>query len=1025
MRPTRLTMTAFGPYRGTETIDFTILKEHGLFAVSGATGAGKTTIFDAICFALYGQASGEDRTDIRALRSDFAQIDLQTAVELEFVIQDRTYRVFRQVPYTKKGNKSETSGRTEFFQQTDEGEIPAVDRQIVSEVNKKIEELIGFTIAQFSQIVMLPQGEFRKFLTSDTENKETILRKIFKTEHYREMAEILKKRKDLAMSELNTARLSMEQIIRQLPSSLPERESSLFETLQADSIHPTRLMEGLEQERIHYQTSADESNAQYRRAYEAHEKAQQAFSNGTALNTQFEHLERKISTMQLLTSRETELNADRTRLQKAEQAVQIEPSERRSVEATDDMKNRQKELQQATLTLETAKEDAVKVEAIFNEEMQKQSERQQSAERLFTLQHFLPTVMQIDEREKQICTLQKRVDDGQRELVDMKSSVKVKIDNVQSLKLKTETLETESEGYEQVLDELTDARNKSDLLKRHSDRTKTIEQLTAELKLKKERMETTRSQAIETETKWIANQAALLAATLEEGMPCPVCGSVHHPAVQLKSQEFQLTKEQLEFEKQTATQAYEQYRATDLHLTSERTEVSRIEQQLGGTPNPDTLLVSKQHVQHLEKRLLQLKSNRDRLPTLKQQYTEANDQLLAHEQAIAEKEKSDYVTRAELEQGKAILDESLKTVPEQFRSIQALQMEIRKEEKNKTLLERAWEQAREQRQFAMEAVSNAQTAVTYMTKSAEDATVKQQTATSSFHAAIKESVFEDQTDYQQCKLLSEQRTALTRKINEYDVEIETTKHAISELKEQVAGKQKADLVVLRNLTEQNKHAYEQALTAYHYASELEKNAAELHLKLEDLIGAQSGLEQKCARLTELHDLVRGNNDRKLSFERYLQTEYLERILHAANGRLSELSNGQFQLLRSDRQESRGRQSGLGIDVYDEYTGQNRDVKTLSGGEKFNASLSLALGMADVIQSFQGSISVDTMFIDEGFGSLDEESLQKAIDTLISLQKAGRMIGVISHVAELKEAFSAVLRVEKTKEGHSYTRIEIH
>ncbi|MCM3757542.1 SMC family ATPase [Sporosarcina aquimarina] len=1025
MRPTRLTMTAFGPYRGTETIDFTILKEHGLFAVSGATGAGKTTIFDAICFALYGQASGEDRTDIRALRSDFAQNDLQTAVELEFVIQDRAYRVFRQVPYTKKGNKSETSGRTEFFQETDEGEIPAVDRQIVSEVNKKIEELIGFTIAQFSQIVMLPQGEFRKFLTSDTENKETILRKIFKTEHYREMAEILKKRKDFAMSELNTARLSMEQIIRQLPSSLPKRESSLFEALQADSIHPTRLMEGLEQERNHYKTAADESDAQYRSAYEEHEKAQQAFYNGTALNTQFEHLERKISTMQLLTSRETELSADRVRLQKAEQAVQLEPSERRLVEATDDMKNRQKELQQATLRLESAKEAAVKVEAVFNEEMQKQSERQKSSERLITLQNFLPNVTQIEEKEKQICTLRKHVEIGQRELEKLKSSVHAKIDNVQSLKLKIETLESESEGYEQTVDELTDARSKADLLTRHSERTNTIRQLTADLQLKKERMETTRSQAVATETQWIANQAALLAETLEEGMPCPVCGSAHHPAVQLNHHEPQLTKEQLEYEKETATQAYEQYRATDLHLESERSEVSRIEQQLEGTPNSDALLISKEHVQHMEKKLGQLKSNRDHLSTLKLRYKEAADQLFADEQAIVEKEKSDFVTRAELKQAKAILDESLKSVPEQVRSIQALQMEMRNEEKHKMALEQSWEQAREQRQFATEAVSNAQTAVTYMSRSTEDATVKQQEATRSFYAAITESVFEDETAYQNSKLSSEQLAELTRKINEYDVEIETTKQAISELQELVAGKQKADLAVLRDRTEQHKHAYEQALTAFHRASEFEKNAAELHLKFKELIGTESGLEQKCARLTELHDLVRGNNERKLSFERYLQTEYLERILHAANGRLSELSNGQFQLLRSDRQESRGRQSGLGIDVYDEYTGQNRDVKTLSGGEKFNASLSLALGMADVIQSFQGSISVETMFIDEGFGSLDEESLQKAIDTLINLQKAGRMIGVISHVSELKEAFPAVLRVEKTKEGHSYTRIDIH
>ncbi|REB06496.1 SMC family ATPase [Sporosarcina sp. BI001-red] len=1025
MRPTRLTMTAFGPYRGIETIDFTILKEHGLFAVSGATGAGKTTIFDAICFALYGQASGEDRTDIRALRSDFALTDLQTAVELEFVIQDRTYRVFRQVPYTKKGNKSETSGRTEFFQQTDEGEIPAVDRQIVSEVNKKIEELIGFTLAQFSQIVMLPQGEFRKFLTSDTENKETILRKIFKTEHYREMAEILKKRKDLAMSELNTARLSMEQIVRQLPASLPERKSSLFETLQAESIHPMRLLDGLELERIHYKNTAEESNIQYKNSYQAHEKAQQEFFNGTALNTQFDNLERKMSAIQLLTSRETELNSDRMRLQKAEQAIQLEPSERRSIEAAVELKNRNRELTEASLTLQSAKEANVKVEVHFNEEMQKQPDRQRSSERLITLQNFLPNVSQIEEKEQQISALQKRVEHGQQELEKLRSSVKEKAENVQQLKLKTESLESATEGYEQIVDELTGARHTADLLTRHNERTKTIQRLTNELELKKERMETSRSQSIATEKRWIANQAALLAETLEEGTPCPVCGSEHHPSVQVKPDEFKLTKEQLELEKEAATQAYDQFKTTELRLESEREEALRIEQQLKGMPRPDELLFVNGRVQELEKKLLQMKTNRDQLLAIKKDYTSTNEQLLTYQQAITEKEKSDYELRAELKEAKAILNESVKIVPEQFHSLQELQMEISKEEKIKMGLEQAWEHAREQRQSAMEAVSNAQTAVTYMTKAAENAIVKQQTASNSFLSAISESDFAGEEDYQTSKLLSELRTELAQKINDYDVEVQLTKQAIAELNEHVAGKQRVDLAGLRDLTEQHKHAYEQALTAYHHASEIEKNAADLHRKLVDLIGAQGGLEQKCARLTELHDLIRGNNERKLSFERYLQTEYLERILHAANGRLSDLSNGQFQLLRSDRQETRGRQSGLGIDVYDEYTGRNRDVKTLSGGEKFNASLSLALGMADVIQSFQGSISVETMFIDEGFGSLDEESLQKAIDTLVSLQKAGRMIGVISHVAELKEALPAVLKVEKTKEGHSYTRIEIH
>jgi exonuclease SbcC len=177
-------------------------------------------------------------------------------------------------------------------------------------------------------------------------------------------------------------------------------------------------------------------------------------------------------------------------------------------------------------------------------------------------------------------------------------------------------------------------------------------------------------------------------------------------------------------------------------------------------------------------------------------------------------------------------------------------------------------------------------------------------------------------------------------------------------------------------------------------------------------------------LVDLYDVIKGDNESRISFERYILIEYLEQIVQAANERLRKLSNGQFFLKRSERVEKRNRQSGLGLDVYDTYTGQTRDVKTLSGGEKFNASLCLALGMADIIQAYEGGVSIETMFIDEGFGSLDEESLTKAIDTLIDLQKSGRLIGVISHVQELKNALPASLEVTKQKDGSSKTRFVV-
>ena len=268
------------------------------------------------------------------------------------------------------------------------------------------------------------------------------------------------------------------------------------------------------------------------------------------------------------------------------------------------------------------------------------------------------------------------------------------------------------------------------------------------------------------------------------------------------------------------------------------------------------------------------------------------------------------------------------------------------------------------------------------------------------------------------------RLSMKESITSFKRQHHAVREAVEELQVMLKGKEYVDLQQFATDVEALKKDYETALTAYNASSEFERTALGLKEKLVQSSSQVMELERTYGKITDLYDILRGQNRLKLSFERYIQIEYLERIIQSANERLREMSNGQFDLIRSDRQEVRGKQSGLGLDVYDAYTGQTRDVKTLSGGEKFNASLCLALGMADVIQGFQGGVSIETMFIDEGFGSLDEESLSKAIDTLIELQKSGRMIGVISHVPELKAALPAILEVKKSREGHSHTKFTL-
>ena len=253
MRPITLKMTAFGPYKHTECIDFNELQGNQLFVISGSTGAGKTTIFDGICFALYGSASGSDRSESRIMRSDFAEDHVHTSVELEFEIHNRTYRILRQMGHVKKGNKSATGEKYEFFEKLDDREIPCVERQIVSEINPRIEEILGLDQNQFSQIVMLPQGEFRKLLTSETDNKEDILRKIFKTEPYKMITERLKRMKAQAEDEMKIEQRTTNSFIQSIETALPSRESTVFQVLAQDHYNINQILAGLNEEVAFYQ----------------------------------------------------------------------------------------------------------------------------------------------------------------------------------------------------------------------------------------------------------------------------------------------------------------------------------------------------------------------------------------------------------------------------------------------------------------------------------------------------------------------------------------------------------------------------------------------------------------------------------------------------------------------------------------------------------------------------------------------------------------------------------------------------
>src|SRR5699024_3150464 len=328
MKPIRLSLTAFGPYKDTEVIDFTKLTDHHLFVISGATGAGKTTIFDGIAFALYGSASGEDRDNITMLRSHFAEDHVHTAVELIFELKGRTYRILRQLGHQKKGNKSKTGEKYEFYELIGDSEVPCVDRQMVSEINAKIEGIIGLTQDQFKQIVMLPQGEFRKLLTSETENKEAILRRLFKTERYQQMNGLLKERRDEVEQLFRQECHLLDQYIHNIKTSFEQREASpLFQLLKTDNFLPSQVATALEEEVDYYEKLKTKENKAVEHSHSVFNQYQKQFYQAKGINEKFTQLEEKREKHTHLQKEAVHIQQQETILEAAEKASKLIPYE--------------------------------------------------------------------------------------------------------------------------------------------------------------------------------------------------------------------------------------------------------------------------------------------------------------------------------------------------------------------------------------------------------------------------------------------------------------------------------------------------------------------------------------------------------------------------------------------------------------------------------------------------------------------------------------------------------------------------
>ncbi|PED07372.1 AAA family ATPase [Bacillus pseudomycoides] len=1028
MRPLQLIMTAFGPYKQREVIDFSDLGDHRIFAISGNTGAGKTTIFDAICYVLYGEASGEERSDTSMLRSQFADDNIYTSVELTFQLKGKQYEIKRQLGHKKQGNKTVTGHAVELYEVIGDEKVPCVDRFHVTDVNKKVEDLIGLSKHQFSQIVMLPQGEFRKLLTSETENKEEILRRIFKTDRYKLMRELLDQKRKQWKDVLQEKQKERELYFRNV-FKLPVRDDSLLETLvQQEHVNTHQVVEALEQEKNCYEAEVEQLQAQQTLQTQQLKKAEDRFHTAKSVNEKFKDLQQKQEKQAALQANREQIETEEQRFKLAEQAKRLLPFEQWYEEAVQSEQNAEQLLKQISVKKEKTVKAFELVYEKYEELKGKESVREEGKKTVQRLEELQPIIASLAEKKSKLQQAELQSGKLKEGIQKFEKQLEGQISQKQQIAGELQQLEVALEQYVAKVEELTNMREDAKVLKQAYDVWQEKQKYEQEKEVANQKMEVAVKAYEEMEHRWLNEQAGMLALHLHEGESCPVCGSIDHPKKatergdSIDEKQLNELREKKTVAEKLHVQVEEKWNFYRLQYVQVIDEV--VKRGYRSEELVETYRTLVQNGKQLAAEVNTLKESEEKRKQLALSVKGLEEKVEELQKRKREAEVMQHRTEMECMQLRTSYEHDQQKTHEDLQTLEAWKKQFDQAVSTLRFMEEEWKKVQEAYQHWQNENIRIQAEYDGALKQVSHAKEKQEETLLRFTTELEQGGFIDQQAYKEAKLTDVEMKHLHEQIQEYYSSLEVLAKQIEELVNELSGKEWTDITALEEQMKElgiqldiTKEKRQRAQSAVAYITDLHENIRRIDEQIHEE-------EKAFQELVDLYEVMKGDNESRISFERYILIEYLEQIVQIANERLRKLSNGQFYLKRSERVEKRNRQSGLGLDVYDAYTGQTRDVKTLSGGEKFNASLCLALGMADVIQAYEGGISIETMFIDEGFGSLDEESLTKAVDALIDLQKSGRFIGVISHVQELKNAMPAVLEVTKQKNGCSETRFVV-
>lgn len=1060
MKPILLTMQAFGSYGEKTEIDFQ--KGGDFFLISGDTGSGKSTIFDAMMFALYGEVSTNGSGKENELLSQFVDVRKdKPLVSLVFTAhqhgQEETYKITRTPrhirPAKRTGAKQQEEGETAELLMPDGSQYPGK----LSDTNRKIEELVGLTADQFRKVVMIAQGEFMDFLRAGSKEKTELLRDLLKTDYYYQLSERLKTLAKEKNTAAKTQRANTSFFAgRAVTEGLPEEDALALDRAKgtvikaAEKLQPEQvdtLAEVLSGVCARLQMQQGELAKQQTAAQKDRDECMKRIEAAQPLMQRFKELEDAEKTLQECTAQADEIEKKRGLIGKIRDAWAIEPKYQRMKDAQKALTDAQRELAAKQQELPQLKQTAADA-AVLHQQMEKaqQDATAHESEVKTKVKDALKTFDALDEAEKAL---------RQAEEADAKAKA-----NAESAKKALDDFKKQEDAWRKQEAELQGAEAAYEVCKQQNQQYRDLKKSLEELQSSRKDVQEKRRQAeaaaetyvgatqkYQREQKayddyrlaFLNAQAGLLARELAPGKPCPVCGALEHPApCQLTQENQQLNREQLERRRKAADDAAKaqeekakesesaQAKLTERQKVAEEAERKLVENAKNIRENgpmataADVEAMLTAWLPELQSASKSVQAKVKALDDVRKNLEGAKAERDKLEKAAADAQetaKSTTVKKAEAEKTWNLHQEELSGGTYRTREDAVAQRTQAQEAKEKA--EAAASQAAEKERQAQKAETDCETQIRRLN---EEMPQKQANA-EEFNQQYQQTMAEKSLDETQWQALTanydaEEPDRLQKKVNDFDQKKNTAETQCTTAQSAIAGREKPDMAKLEATSAAAESALKEVSDALEAAKHLHSDNAKV---LKDLHNGREPLAEACKAANtaqHLSDVMAGTESgNRMNLETFVQRNYMEKILCDANRRFRDMSNGQFELkLIPVEDAGEGKNKGLDLEVYSIVTGKTRSVNTLSGGESFMAALSLALGMADQIQAATAAIHLDVMFIDEGFGSLSDNARNEAVNILKEMAGKQRQIGIISHVSELKDEIENQLIVKKDDRG---------